>query len=183
LAQASGTNVEEIAVEPKQEVFRSINLSASYDVYGNFSAQNGDIDFFVADPSGRILLGCNSTTGSPFFFSASKDGNYTVHFVNSASTSETHVKLVYVVKYWHHITGSMSMLPISICFPLGYALLSIIATIVDILGLIPQLPILQGEQLRYREPMAPILTNIRNAFFGSMRARTDESNEKRHQTT
>lgn len=88
-----------LVIEPMQEVTESVALSTSESVSGNISVEGGVIDFYVTTPNGSIVICHNKTAYTPFNFTASEDGNYTMHFINSHSFSDITLTLNYSVHF------------------------------------------------------------------------------------
>jgi cytoskeletal protein RodZ len=80
VGQAYGWNIEYV-IEPNHEATETIPLTSSSSVIGNVSA-TGSINFYVSSPSGNVVYCSNETTFTPFSFTASEDGNYTLHMLN-----------------------------------------------------------------------------------------------------
>jgi len=92
---------ETFTVPPPQEITRTIGLSNGDRVSGSISVVGGsgnDIDFYVTDPDGNVILRYDRITQTSFSFSASTTGTYTMHFDNSFSIfSSKSVTLDYTV--------------------------------------------------------------------------------------
>lgn len=80
-------------IVPNSEFTETITLTPSSSVVGNISSDIA-VDFYVNSPSGSITYLCNETTFAPFSFTASEDGNYTLHIANNRTENAT-VALVY----------------------------------------------------------------------------------------
>lgn len=83
---------ETFTVSPHQEITRPIGLSNGDRVSGSISVVGGsgnDIDFYVTDPNGNIILRYDRVTQTSFSFSASTTGTYTMRFDNSFSIFST----------------------------------------------------------------------------------------------
>lgn len=81
-------------VKSNHEATEIIPLTPSSSVVGNVSA-NGLIDFYVSSPSGSIVYCSNQVTFSPFSFTASENGNYTLHIANNNQTDSVTATLRY----------------------------------------------------------------------------------------
>jgi len=90
-------------VEPMQEVIEEIELTVSdktsANVCGNFSVNDGVIDFYVTSPSGIMLLCYNETAFNRFNFTAVENGTYVMHLANTWSTSNATATLDYGVNW------------------------------------------------------------------------------------
>jgi len=86
-------------IEPVQEITENVALGVSDSVFGNISVEGGVIDFYVTKPNGSIIFWHNDTAYTDFNFTASEDGNYTMHFINSLSFSNITLTLNYSVHF------------------------------------------------------------------------------------
>jgi hypothetical protein len=84
------------SIEPCHEIAEIIDLQTSESVVGNVSA-NGLIDFYVSSPSGNVIYCVNKTTFTAFSFTASENGNFTLHLSNTHLTQRVTVELKYSV--------------------------------------------------------------------------------------
>lgn len=110
LASITGTasaTTETLTVPPLHEITRSLSLREGDRVSGSISVIGGsgnDIDFFVVDPDGIIVLQAERLTHKDFSFSAKKGGTYVLHFDNSFSLlASKQVTLNYNIE--HYIMG------------------------------------------------------------------------------
>jgi len=85
-------------ISPMEEVIDTRILSPPGKVSGNFSVENGTIDFFVTSPSKDVILCFDKTGKADFNFSILENGNYTMHLVNSYSLANLAVQLDYSIK-------------------------------------------------------------------------------------
>ena len=104
-AEARG---DTLILKPAQEVEETIQLSLSDEVYGNISAIEGLVDFYVTSPSGIVLLWYNVTEFSRFNFTARENGLYTLHLVNALQTRNVTAVLNYCVHYKIVISENLS---------------------------------------------------------------------------
>jgi hypothetical protein len=77
---------ETFTVPPWQEVVRTVGLSKGDKVSGGItvSGETGyDINFYVSDPNGNIILWFDRAKQTSFSFTASTTGTHTMHFDNS----------------------------------------------------------------------------------------------------
>ena len=84
-------------VEPKREVVEEVNLEVSSEVVGDMSVSDGFIDFWIASPSGIVLLCDHNIANRSFSFVAEENGNYTMHLSNTNLTQSVIVELKYSV--------------------------------------------------------------------------------------
>jgi hypothetical protein len=98
---------ETLTVPPLEEITRSLNLREEDRVSGSISVIGGsgnDINFYVVDPDGIVVLQIERLTHKDFSFDAEKGGTYVLHFNNSFSVSVSkQVTLNYSIK--HYIMG------------------------------------------------------------------------------
>jgi hypothetical protein len=81
-------------IEPNHKATETIPLTPSSSVIGNVSAIE-PIDFYVSSPSGDVIYCSNGTTFNLFSFTASEEGNYTLHMLNINKTENATVTLSY----------------------------------------------------------------------------------------
>jgi len=93
VGQVYGWNIEYV-IEPNHEATEIIPLTPSSSVIGNVSATES-ILFYVDSPSGNIVYCSNETTFTPFSFTASEVGNYTLHIINVYRTENVVATLSY----------------------------------------------------------------------------------------
>ncbi len=93
VGQVYGWNIEYV-IEPNHEATEIIPLTPSSSVIGNVSA-TGSIFFYVSSPSSNIVYCSNETTFTPFSFTASEVGNYTLHIINVNRTENVVATLIY----------------------------------------------------------------------------------------
>jgi hypothetical protein len=85
---ANAANVRTVQVNALSWVTLTYNLNSGQTFSGSLSITGGgnDIDFWVTDPEGTIILGLGRITqGRSFEFTAQKNGAYILHFDNSFS--------------------------------------------------------------------------------------------------
>ena len=87
-----------ICVKPEQKAVRILALTASDEVSGDVSAENGVIDFYISSSAGDVLTCNNQTNGTSFSFVAPENDNYTFCFINSLSNETVEVALNYIIK-------------------------------------------------------------------------------------
>ena len=83
-----GVRAETFTVPPLQEITRDLDLKEENKVEGEISVIGGtgnDINFYVTDPTGDIIINQPRVTHTEFSFTASIDGIYTLHFDNTFS--------------------------------------------------------------------------------------------------
>lgn len=86
-------------VEPSGKATERVEFGVSDEVHGNLSVSNGFIDFYIASPSGTVLLCYNKTAFNVFNLTAEEEGNYTFHLVNSYQTENVNVTLNYFIVF------------------------------------------------------------------------------------
>lgn len=92
-----------IYVDAEQEKIESISLKVDAEVRGRISVIGGsddDIDFYITDPDGEAVVSKERVGVKDFFFTASKEGTYQLHFDNSFSTDRKTVTFNYDVRYY-----------------------------------------------------------------------------------
>lgn len=95
------TRAETFSVPQLQRVTRNVGLGTGDKVSGSVTVVGGsrnDINFYVTDPNGYIILSFDRVTDTDFSFSASMTGTYLMHFDNTFSFfSSKSVTLDYTV--------------------------------------------------------------------------------------
>ncbi len=96
---ASTTRTVVIGLGKQQSV--TINLQEKEIVTGSFNISNSrEIDFWVRDPSGNIIVNSGTVVGNGNFeFTATNQGNYVLNFKNNDNTRSRTVYLEYSVNY------------------------------------------------------------------------------------
>jgi len=90
----------EFIIQPKREVTVDTPILTPPDsVSGNMTVKGGVVDFYVASPTGIVVLCYNQTDNSVFGFTVSESGNYTFHFVNTLSAENMTAVLNYEIKF------------------------------------------------------------------------------------
>lgn len=84
-------------IEPSEKANERVKLGVRDAIRGNFSVSNGFIDFYIASPSGIVLLCYNKTAFNTFNLTAEEDGNHTMHLINAYQTENLNVTLNYAV--------------------------------------------------------------------------------------
>jgi len=84
-----------LVIEPSGKATERVKLGVRDAVRGNFSVSNGFIDFYIASPSGIVLLCYNKTAFNTFNLTAEEDGNYTMCLANTYQTENVNVTLTY----------------------------------------------------------------------------------------
>lgn len=88
-------------IEPTKEMTDSVELvisdGISVNVCGNLSVVDGFVDFYVASPSGVVLLCYNRTALDRFNFTATENGTYVLHLRNTSPTNNVTATLDYGV--------------------------------------------------------------------------------------
>lgn len=101
-SSAKASEVKTIQVSPGYDQIITFNLSARQKFTGSLAISGGsgnDIDFWVADPQGKIILDLGRVSqGKSFEFNTQASGTYTFHFSNTfSSISSKIVSLTYDV--------------------------------------------------------------------------------------
>lgn len=95
-----------ISVDAGQEEVESVSLKVDDEVSGRISVVGGsdnDIDFYVTDPGGKVIVPKERVSVKDFRFTASKEGIHELHFDNSFSADTKTVTFNYDVR--HYIFG------------------------------------------------------------------------------
>lgn len=106
-----GTNAvnavsQTISVGAGQEEVKAVDLKVDDEVFGRVSVigdSSNDIDFYVKDPDGNVIVQGEKVSVKDFRFTASKEGTYKLHFDNTFSTGAKTVSFNYDVR--HYIFG------------------------------------------------------------------------------
>lgn len=167
---------EILSIEPMQGISKIVKLAISESVSGRFLVSNGTIDFFVTDPDESVIFSYEQSGNAQFNFTASKNGNYTMHLVNSISLTKVLVEFAYGVNYvvvlqenikaWYNLgTWSTTLVTPLIQPPLD--LLAILSALLTVLAI--------GEKItkgfrwlfgrlwwiwKYRKPRTPVDVNL-----------------------
>jgi len=95
-------STETFTVPPLQEITRILELKEGEIVSGSITVSGGsgnDINFYVTNPKGDIILRYDRTTDVDFSFTATISGTYIMHFDNSFSIiSSKTITLSYSIK-------------------------------------------------------------------------------------
>ncbi len=78
-----------ISVGAGEEEVRNIDLKVDAEVSGRISVigdSSDDINFYVTDPDGNVIVQHGKVSVKDFRFTASKEGTHKLHFDNSFST-------------------------------------------------------------------------------------------------
>ena len=95
-----------VSVAPGEEEVENIGLKVADEVSGKISVvgdSSDDINFFITDPDGKVVVSFNRVSLTSFRFKASKEGIYTLHFDNTFSAEPKTVTFNYDVR--HYIFG------------------------------------------------------------------------------
>jgi len=98
-----------LIVAPSNEVTEKVQLGVTDRVFGNVSATNGFIDFFVTNPSDNMLFYCNKTAFESFNFTANENGTYIMHIVNNYQPEKVNVTLSYALDITIVLTASVTL--------------------------------------------------------------------------
>lgn len=79
------------------EAVENVNLRVSDQVFGNLSASDGCIDFFISNPDGVTVQDFLNISNISFNFTADVDGNYSMHMNNMYQAHDVTVELEYGV--------------------------------------------------------------------------------------
>ena len=169
-------------IEPNHEATEIIPLTPSESAVGNVSA-NGLIDFYVSSPSGSIVYCSNQTTFTPFSFTASDDGNYTLHVLNVNQKENVSATLSYsknlVVNLYSTMTTTLSTTTVTttsmIVTPTPFdwigvisAIGSISGTILSGIGIVKALEKFLGWfrwWRKYKKSRTPVVIQVLLALF------------------
>ncbi|MFQ6068870.1 MAG: emp24/gp25L/p24 family protein [Candidatus Bathyarchaeia archaeon] len=95
-----------IYVDAEQEEVENISLKVDDEVSGRISVigdSSDDIDFYITDPDGDVIVQHEKVSVQDFRFTASKEGTHKLHFDNTFSTDRKTVTFNYDVR--HYIFG------------------------------------------------------------------------------
>jgi len=90
---------EVFLLEPEKEATYSLQLTIHERVSGNVSVEGSVVDFYVTSPTRAVVFHYNQTANTNFNFTASENGNYTMHFVNSFSTTNVTIMMNYSILF------------------------------------------------------------------------------------
>ena len=108
---AKAMEVSFIVTPSEDEVVQKIQLSASDNIVGNISVENGSfIDFFVTSPSYDMVFQSNKTSFETFNITASDTGTYVMHFVNKYQSNYVNVSLSYGTNFFRSATEIIHVL-------------------------------------------------------------------------
>ena len=102
---------ESFTVPAGQEETIPLNLAAQDHVQIRFTVTGettNTLDFYITDPSGNIYANFGTVGTVTYSFICSHEGEYTLHFSNTASTEDKLVSLDYEVD--HYVFGIPQML-------------------------------------------------------------------------
>ena len=108
LAATARASSNVFTIEPSKEANQAVECPIGVQSFaGNVSVSDGNIDFFVVDPSGAVLLRYDYISYHDFNVTTIQNGTYVIHLFNRWSANNVTVELFYGRNFLVTLTAEM----------------------------------------------------------------------------